>query len=522
MSLQALPRRFPRLRLLSVLAVLALASGCGGDAGPPPPKILVIGLDGADFSLIGPWMEAGRLPRLTAIRDAGISGPLLSVIPPLSPPAWTTAATGVNPGRHGIFDFFRMDFDSLTAYTETAASRRVPGVWTLLSEDGHKVGVLNMPMTDPPDPVDGFQIAGLPHPDSTGYAYPPELEARLHGEGYRLDRMGEALIPGEEGALETEILDTFRRRAKTALALGAENPDLDFYWVVFTGTDRMQHFFWKFMEPEHPFYDPELAPRFGDSILRLYEEVDRAVGELVDQARAQAVEQGRELAVVVISDHGFYGVHRAFRPQSLLKNPPGGVEPITDAYSLETNASMLFVPERGRERNATLSREEHDALVDEILKRMQAARDPETGVSPILFGARREDVYRGLYVDKAPDLLFLARPPYYLINETGDKEPFGTPEFSFSAHHGFRGILMAQGPMFRTGAVEGQQGLIDLAPTFIYLAGETVPGYMEGDVLTGLIDPKYLEAHPVARDESEAARTGSEDLEPLKAIPYVQ
>jgi predicted AlkP superfamily phosphohydrolase/phosphomutase len=226
--------------------------------------------------------------------------------------------------------------------------------------------------------------------------------------------------------------------------------------------------------------------------------------------------------VVVVSDHGFYGVHRAFRPQSFLRNPPPGQEPVPRAYSLETNASMLFVPERGRERNADLSPEAQDALVDEILKRIQAVRDPETGESPILFGARREDVYRGLYVDKAPDLVFLARPPYYLINEEGDKEPFGTPEFSFSAHHGFRGILMAQGPMFRKGTLEGRQGLIDLSPTFMYLAGVPVPGYMEGDVLTGMIDAGYLDAHPVVRDDSEAAETGSEDLEPILAIPYVQ
>jgi predicted AlkP superfamily phosphohydrolase/phosphomutase len=509
-------------RRLVVLAVLAwLGAGCGGHR-PPPPKILVIGLDGADWHLIGPWMDAGKLPRLRAIRDEGVSGPLLSTIPPLSPPAWTTAATGVNPGRHGIFDFFRMDFDSLTGYTETAASRRVPGVWTLLSENGRRVGVVNMPMTDPPDPVNGFQIAGMPHPDSLGFAYPPQLEARLHAEGYHLDRMGEALIQGEEADLESEILTTFRRRAKTALALGAENPDLDFYWVVFTGTDRMQHFFWKFMEPDHPFYDPKLAPRFGDSILRLYEEVDTAVGDLVDQARAQARSQGRELAVVVVSDHGFYGVHRVFRPQSLLKNPPDGEKPITEAYCMETNASMIYVPERGRERGATLSPREHDAVVDEILKRMLAARDPETGASPILFGAKREDVYRGLYVDKAPDLLFVARRPYYMMNEAGDKAPFGTPDISFSAHHGFRGILMAQGPMFRKGTLEGKQSLLDLSPTFMYLAGLPVPGYMEGEVLTGMLDPAYVDTHPVVRDTTEAAETGSDDLERIKAIPYVQ
>ncbi len=306
---------------------VAFLGGCG--KGQNPPKVLVIGMDGATWDLMGPFMDQGHLPRLKALRDGGVYGPLLSVIPPLSPPAWTSAATGVNPGMHGIFDFFRLDPDSMIVYSETARSRRVPGVWTLLSEAGHKVGMLNMPMTDPPDPVDGFMVAGLPHPDSVGFAYPPELEARLHREGYRLDRMGEALIAGHEADLESEIVGTFRKRKQVALELGEENPDLDMYWVVFTGTDRIQHFFWKFMEKDHPFYDPALAPRFGDSILHVYEAIDEAVGELVDQASAQAAAQGRELAVIVLSDHGFCGVHRAFRPESFLAHPPDGEKPIT-------------------------------------------------------------------------------------------------------------------------------------------------------------------------------------------------
>jgi predicted AlkP superfamily phosphohydrolase/phosphomutase len=503
------------------LILLAFAAGCGGGE-KPAPKILVVGLDGATFDLMTPWMEQGYLPRLKALRDGGTWGTLQSVIPPLSPPAWTTAFTGVNPGQHGIYDFFRLDPDSMIALSETAAGRRVPALWTLLSDEGRTVGIVNIPMTDPPDPVNGFLIAGLPHPDTTGYAYPPELEADLHRRGYRLDRMGEALIEGQEGALEEEILDTFRRRRDTALALGAQHPDLDLTWVVFTGTDRMQHFFWKFMEKEHPFHDAALAPRYGDSILKLYRELDAAVGALVDQAQAQADKEGRELAVIVLSDHGFCGVHRAFRPQSFLRNPADGKAPITSAYSLETNATLLYVPVQGRERNATLTQEEHDGVVDDILARVLAARDPEGGASPVIFGARRENVYHGRYADKAPDLVFLARPPYYLINEEGDKEPFGTPAFSFSAHHEIHGILIASGPMFGKGHLEGRQGLLDIAPTVMYLAGLAVPGYMEGDVLTPLFTPEYAKAHPVVREAGDARETGDEDRERIKAVPYVQ
>ena len=333
--------------------------------------------------------------------------------------------------------------------------------------------------------------------------------------------MGEALIPGAEADLEAEILDTFRRRRDLALDLGARHPDLDLYWVVFTGTDRIQHFFWKFMETDHPFHDPALAERFGDSILGLYREVDAAVGALVDQARTQAAAADRELAVLVLSDHGFYGVHRAFRPQSFLRHPPDGAEPITDAYSLETNASLIQVPVRGRERNATRSPADQDALVDTILERMTAVQDPKTGEHPVRFGARRETLYRGRYVDKAPDLIFLPRQPYYLINEAGDKEPFGTPEFSFSGHHDLRGILIAAGPMFGQGRLEGRQGLLDLAPTLMYLTGLPVPGYLEGRILEPIFTRAYREAHPAIRDTTGARETGG-DPEMIESIPYVQ
>jgi predicted AlkP superfamily phosphohydrolase/phosphomutase len=377
-------------------------------------------------------------------------------------------------------------------------------------------------MTDPPDPVTGFMVAGFPHPDTVGYVHPPELEADLHAAGYLLDGMGGALVKGKEALLETEILETARRRGRAALDLGERYPDLDVYWVVFTATDRVQHFFWKFMEKEHPFHDPELAPRFGDSILRVYREVDGAVGALVDQASRQAREQDRELAVIVLSDHGFTGIHRAFRPQSFLRHPPDGRPPITDAYSLENDATLLYVPLRGRERDAVLSQEEHDAICDDALSRILAVRDPQGGASPVLFGARREDVFRGRYVDKAPDLVFLARPPYYFINEEGDKEPFGTPRFSFNAHHALRGILMGWGPMFRSGRLEGRASLLDVAPTLLYLSGVPVPAYMEGKVLEEVLSPRTLASRPVLRSDEGPGPAGPDSLDRVRSIPYLQ
>jgi len=513
--------RFPRWILACLLGLGLLPLGCGKAKSP---KVLVIGLDGATWDLVQPWMDQGYLPNLKAIRDGGAFGPLTSVLPPMSPPAWTTAGTGVNPGEHGIFDFFRLDQDSLVVYNESAESRRVPGIWTLLDEEGYKVGTLNIPLTSPPDPLEhGFQVGGMPHTnnDSLGIATPPEVEAKLHEMGYLVDQMGLKIVEGHNELLRDEIMATLATRRRAAVELAKMYPDLDLYWVVFTGTDRMQHFFWKFMEPEHPLYEPDKAATLGTAIRDLWVETDAAVGELVSTVRAQADAQGRELAIVVLSDHGFYGVHRVFRPKSFLGNPPDGKEPIKEVYALENNASLLYVPAHGRERLAPLTEDEHERLVDEIKDRIMAVEDTVYHKKPAVGGWRKEEVYHGRYMEKAPDLVFLAAKPYYFIFEEGNKEPFGLPGFTFNAHHDMTGILMAQGPMFRTGKIEGHQSLYDIAPTLMYLAGAEVPGYFEGDVLTSILTKKFLDGHPVRRDASTARDVGGTP-ENIKAIPYVQ
>src|SRR4030067_2872209 len=68
-------------------------------------RVLCIGLDGATFDLIKPWIAEGRLPNLKRLLEEGAHANLNSVIPPLSPQAWSSFMTGVNPGKHGLFGF---------------------------------------------------------------------------------------------------------------------------------------------------------------------------------------------------------------------------------------------------------------------------------------------------------------------------------------------------------------------------------------------------------------------------------
>ena len=125
-------------------------------------KVLVIGLDGATFDLIKPWVDMGYLPTLARLLREGAHGELSSTIPPMTAPAWTSFSTGVNPGNHGLYDWIARDEGTYSFSPTTALNCKAPTIYSLLSDAGRRVCTLNVPMTYPPLPVNGAVISGLP------------------------------------------------------------------------------------------------------------------------------------------------------------------------------------------------------------------------------------------------------------------------------------------------------------------------------------------------------------------------
>ena len=122
---------------------------------PKAPKILVIGLDGATFDLIDPWVKEGKLPALAECLKEGTRSTLLSTPLSNSAQAWSSFITGKNPGKHGIYDFFEARQDSYGVQFLNASFRKGKSLWRLVSDAGKKVGVMNVPMTYPAEAVNG-------------------------------------------------------------------------------------------------------------------------------------------------------------------------------------------------------------------------------------------------------------------------------------------------------------------------------------------------------------------------------
>lgn len=511
------------LFLILAAAVLLASSLAPGCAKKGKQRLFVVGLDGATWDLLDPWIAAGDLPNLKAFRDASSWGTMNSVIPYLSPAAWTSAVTGVNPGRHGIFDFQRRLPGQSMIVTETSKSRRSPPVWNLLKGQGRKVAVINVPMTDPPDVVDGVMVAGFPHLDAEGYAYPGELQARCKEMGYILDHMELTLPEGQEEKLLSEIKAARDKRWELVKQLYSED-DYDLFWVVFTGTDRVQHLFWKFDDPENPHYDPAEASRLAGTMHDFWVEQDRILGELFAMIRPGTW-------VLVLSDHGFGPIRRELRVGNWLHSPESGFseEETQDVFILDyTDGARLYVRQPGRDPSGRLNDAERASVRGRLASGLAAVTDPATGQKPVEAVYPAEQVFVGKYAEKGPDLTLLPSFSYFIHwgdRDTGFKLPCcGDILSTLSGWHRMNGMFMLQGPGVKAGRVEVAPSLLDVTPTCLYLLGSTLPEDFDGGIMSASLQDSWIKRHPEKREgrltEEDRPMT-PEEQRALKNLPYI-
>lgn len=522
-----------------------------------PRRVLVLGLDGATFDLIKPWAAAGYLPTLQRIMQQGAHGSLRSTVPPMTGPAWTTFATGVNPGKHRLYDWIARDEGSYTFSPVTALDCEAPTLYTLLSQAGRRVCALNIPMTYPPTPVNGVLVSGLPAPSTkVNITYPTGLYQEIVGavgEYILYPDPGQAYSDSGVDAFLAKLYRTTDVRLKTLDYLRRREP-WDFAMVVFNGTDTISHALWKYMDEHHPLHDPHQAMRYGNAIRDYYQYLDGKLAEVVDTLPD-------DTTLVVMSDHGFGPFHKFIHVNNWLLqegfmavNPGlgtrlkhtlfrGGFSPMnvydtlmrlglgslkrevvrgqgqgllktlflsfedidwerTQAYSLG-NVGQIYLNVAGREPQGCVQPgAEYGQVRERIIARLQTLRDPESGELVVESIHRREELYHGEHLEKAPDIVFLPRRLEY----------FGFGEYEFGSHkiiesmrrgisgtHRMNGVFMAYGAAIQPGAVVKDASLVDLAPTILHLMGEPPVGHMDGRVLSEALAPAGTVAARAAR-----------------------
>ena len=527
----------------------------------PEGRVLVIGLDGATFDLLGPFMEQGVMPFLAQLAAQGAQGALRSTIPPVSAPAWASFMTGVNPGRHGIYEFVQRRPGSFSQTPVNATMVAAPTLWQRLSEGGLRVGAIGVPLTYPPTPVRGFMIGGFLTPrGARDFTYPAELLGELEAAlgPYPLHHR-QVYARGKVDAVLEEaraILEYRLRSARYLLRRG----DWDLAVLYIHGTDRVQHELWHILDETHPHHDAREASRYREQVLAFYRAVDDATREVAGLAPPGTT-------VVVLSDHGFGPVHKfvnfnvwlmqegflklkhdvatrlkhlAFRSGltpalayriamrfglaqlrlaagltkrayllSLLERTFLSLSNVdwqaTVAYS-RGNYGQMFVNLEGREMHGIVPRAEFEAVREEIIERLRGLRDPETGAPVIAQVLRTEAVYEGPHVAGAADLIPLTQDMRHkaLGTVSFTSHRLVEPTFGNSGDHRMEGILIASGPAIRPSQELSGARIVDLAPTLLHLLGQPVPAGLDGRVLEEMLDPAYLAAHPIRWGTDEA------------------
>lgn len=267
-------------------------------------RVMVIGLDGATFDLMRPWLAEGKLPTMARLMHEGAAGEMVSVPNMNSGAAWATFATGLNPGKHGVYWLVEYKPNSYELQPTNALSRHGETIWARLSRRGKRVAVLNVPITWPAEPVNGILVAGWDCPGvrSRGFTYPPEFAQELlracDGEfiitaAYEAP---EATLKGDLALGIRTIHKQTESHLKAARYVLSQGP-WDLFIVIFTATDIAHHLLWKTFDPNHPAYDPQEAAHYGGAIYDIYRQLDDAIAELLQYA-------DENTTVIVMSDHG--------------------------------------------------------------------------------------------------------------------------------------------------------------------------------------------------------------------------
>ncbi len=441
--------------------------------GRGQPRLFVLGLDGLGWDMARQLVEAGIMPNLGEVLRKGITAEMETVIPTVSRVAWPSYATGVNPGKHGIFGFVDRKPNPFQVLIPDAKDLKSPTLWEILSRAGKKVGVMNVPLTHPPRQVSGFMIAGYGGPDLAGATFPVELAPRLMELDYRIDA-DTSLAAEDTAAFLDDLGQCLGKRFSACFQLMQSEP-WDFFQLNISASDRINHFLWADYE--------EGEGGLAGDFRAFYRKLDSYLGELVQQLPG-----GCRLALV--SCFGFtrsqahlYLNHWLEENGYLLfgrgKKSLLNMHPESKAYSLVPG--RVFINLQGREENGSVPRgHPYEDLREELIHRLGGLRRPE-GDHPLIKGVyKREMLYSGNHLSKAADLIIEPVPGIELKANLDGPGLLGPPQLS--------GMHTPRGAFFHlSGAkalsTETGVGILDLAPTVFSLLGLEVPPNLEGTSL---------------------------------------
>ncbi|HEY6284502.1 MAG TPA: alkaline phosphatase family protein [Ktedonobacteraceae bacterium] len=497
-------------------------------------RTVLFGVDGLSFRVLHPLMQRGELPNFQKLRDTGCEAILESKFPPLTPAAWTSISTGMKPAAHGVYDFWEFD-----EHHEPGTPRRAhiqthrkgsKAIWNILSEYGKRVLVMNVPVTYPPEAVNGIMISGYMTPSSeVNFTYPLSIKEELYRAvpDYKIDLEHDDML-AIEPLLDATIKMT-EQRISLMRYLMLEKA-WDFCYVVFVGADRLQH----------PLWDEILA--MEPKVIEYYRLLDAGLGFVMEQL-------GPEDTLFVVSDHGFQGAKRIFdineylcsrgllylhsnarrdksvrsanlkyqlkrlglfslvrkfnlalkknRADRLEKQDLDVYQPIlADIDLTQTQAYVPSLSGFGGGYADIFLREDLDAqCISELCADLQNQVDPRTG-KPLIEAIYTTEVYgTGPYAPREPHLLLLPSDGITFRMRPGNKRLWDDTN-STQGTHQKDGVLYAYGNNIKQGTQASPVEIYDIVPTVLHSMSLPLPGAFDGRILHEIFEEQKEPGSP--------------------------
>jgi len=459
-------------------------------------RVLTLGLDGAAWHRLDALIETGHLPNIAALAAEGARGPLRSVAPPVTCPAWRCSTSGKNPGRLGVYWWVMLDRATGSMRTPDATDFDTADTWDYLTEAGKSSAVLNVPMTYPPAPLDGVMVSGFGSPFELDLdepiTHPPEFRERLQQE-YDW-AIGVDDVTSSDGV--DRVCDLIEARFELLLDLLEEGYDYLHLTV---------------------FYINVLQHKYGDGpeTRRAWELIDEYVGKLPD-----------DITTILYSDHGHRSVDRTFAINTYLadrgylefeqdtgENLTGwlysvfeeaGIDPrrvaarfpdqivdrvIDSGYPVATadvpdrvdwHQSMAVAVSQGPiYLNRARLGDEYEAFRDSLQRDLASLQFD--GDCPISTVRQSDAVYDGQHVDTAPDLVAVPEDGWELYGGLLPSAVESQATSWTSGNHPV-GMVLFHGPDVADRTLP-ERSLLDVMPTVLRKMGCPVPEDIDGTAI---------------------------------------
>lgn len=508
-------------------------------------RVLLIGWDGADWRILDPLLEAGALPNLQALIDRGQKSVLRSTIPTHSWAAWPSFLTGVDPVDHGVYDILDTIQGTHKQYPVNYKSIKERTFVEDLAAAGKSGVYADVPLLFPPPNLgSGKAVAGGVLPKGRTFTYPDDLATTLESANvaWPINGMSWTTYHNKPDPYLDEAKEVTGKRIKATEWL-MDNSDWDLMASVWVSVDRTQHCLSDYVGPDHPDYAKNHGSARYNKIVDIYKQLDDSIG-------AQVAKTNEDDIVLFMSDHGFQSCSRAVHMDHLLKQlgylefdasnmiygpmqwgpVRAAARKVYDALGLHGKVSLkqpvnwsktkaytsirstgegVSINLAGREPDGIVDPADFEKVRDEVMERLAAFVDPETGKKPVKEIYKKEEIFHGRFEDQAPDILMVPAEQYSL---THAKTAVEAADW-LAGDHRPEGVLVAAGPNVK--AFDAEPKLIDLAPTI--LAALDAPASIKhtGRVLHEVVGAAQVtvnEGAPAAADTS-TSEAGLSDAE---------